>query len=140
MSLYRFHKGFTLIELMIVITIIAVLIAILLPNVSRSRQRAIVTSCEHNERNLAAAIEIYNAQYKRYPASISVLYPNYMKRTTCPTNVTDYGYVTDSEGKQFTVFCQGTHYLGIPEVPQGYPQYTPNLGTRTEPLENTASN
>ena len=118
---------------MVVITIIAVLLAILLPNISRSRQQAILSSCEYNERNIVAALEIYNTQYKRYPTSLSVIFPLYMKHATCPTNKSDYGYTPDAEGKYFTLMCNGTHYQGTLDIPEGYPQYSPLCGMITRP-------
>ena len=124
----RSAGGFTLIELMIVITIIAVLLAILLPNMTKARQQALLSSCESNERNLVAGLELYNTHYKRYPNDIQSLYPYYMKRATCPTNKTDYGYTVDPDGKTFTVHCNGKHHLSMESIGEGYPQYTPISG------------
>lgn len=125
----RFN-GFTLIELMIVITIIAVLLAILLPNISHSRQQAMLSSCESNERNLQAGLEIYNTQYKRYPADLNAIFPHYMKKPYCPTNKSEYGYTPSADGSSFTIYCQGLHYIGLGEIEEGYPQYTPVSGLR----------
>ena len=124
----KYNFGFTLLEIMIVIAIIAVLMAILIPNMSYARQQAMLSSCESNERNLAAGLELYNTHYKRYPVQLTSLYPNYMRHPYCPSNQTDYGYETDPEGASFTIYCQGIHYLGLNNIDQGYPQYTPVVG------------
>jgi len=51
--------GFTLIELMIVIAIIAVLAAILIPNFLHARAEAQTSACEGNEKQIATAFEEY---------------------------------------------------------------------------------
>lgn len=61
MNLRKKKKGFTLIELMAVIAIIAILAAVLVPTVTgyinRSKKTAIITEC----RTVMNAIETYNA-------------------------------------------------------------------------------
>ena len=66
----RFQKGFTLIELMIVIAIIAILAAILIPNFLHARAESQTSACEGNEKQIATALEEYAVDHSgTYPAS-----------------------------------------------------------------------
>lgn len=60
-------RGFTLLELLIVMIIIAVLAAIAIPNLSGSTKEAVASSVLSDLRNAKAALETYYASYKRYP-------------------------------------------------------------------------
>jgi len=51
--------GFTLIELLVVIVIIAILAAILFPVFAQAREKANMTTCINNQRQLSLGILIY---------------------------------------------------------------------------------
>ena len=70
----KLQKGFTLIELMIVIAIIAILAAILIPNFLHARAESQTSACEGNEKQLATALEEYAVDNSgTYPASFALL-------------------------------------------------------------------
>ncbi len=63
------ERGFTLIELMIVVAIIAILAGILIPNFVNARSQAQTAACESNLRSIATALELYYADNQIYPTA-----------------------------------------------------------------------
>src|SRR5690349_15569992 len=58
------RAGFTLVELLVVIGIIALLISILLPSLNRAREQAYRVQCMSNERQILSAVLLYANQWK----------------------------------------------------------------------------
>jgi prepilin-type N-terminal cleavage/methylation domain-containing protein/prepilin-type processing-associated H-X9-DG protein len=59
-------RGFTLVELLVVIGIIAVLISILLPALSKSRYQAQLTTCMARLQQFSVAMNIYAVEHKGF--------------------------------------------------------------------------
>lgn len=86
--------GFTLIEIMIVVLIIAILLAIAIPNFLRARESSRAKSCQGNLRQIETAKEQWAMDTKAGAAATPTaanLVPDYMKGTAgqlpgCPSN------------------------------------------------------
>jgi prepilin-type N-terminal cleavage/methylation domain-containing protein len=124
-------KGFTLIELMIVIAIIAILAAILVPNFLRARAQGQFTQCQSNAKNIGTALEMYSTDNAgHYPTAINMITPNYLKIIpTCASAASDtyQNYTAASNPDAYTFYCAGTNH-GTLGVPANFPQYNSTSG------------
>lgn len=136
----RRRRGFTLIELMIVIGIIAVLAAILTPVLMRARFKTYHSACVQNERNLATALQLYALENDQlYPDDLLKITepprPFIKMIPTCPS--TGDSYTTSYEalledgstssgggGPDYIIRCPGQHdvQLGAALCDPEYPQ------------------
>lgn len=130
----RRAKGFTLIELMVVVAIIAILAAIGTINYTRSRARALYTACGENVKNIGTAAMLYATDNGgRFATDIHQMTPNYLKSLpTCPSvGYTTYvnGWISASNPDAFTVVCAGSnHTIESPGAQGNYPEYNSAQG------------
>lgn len=79
--------GFTLVELLVVMSIIAVLAALLFPAIQAAKELARRMQCTNNQRQVAIALQNFEATKGGFPALRAPMKPAaYWSTTTTPTN------------------------------------------------------
>ncbi|MBI2844424.1 MAG: prepilin-type N-terminal cleavage/methylation domain-containing protein [Armatimonadetes bacterium] len=140
----RSSSGFSLVELLTVIAIIAILAGIIFPVMTAVKKKSKTTQCMTNLHNISMALKMFKQDNRRFPSSLAgyvqtdgavvipfertrgdALYPEYVtavKGFHCPLSPT-----TDTSA---TASLAGYNYYAY----DSYDVYTPGVGTGGTPL------
>jgi prepilin-type N-terminal cleavage/methylation domain-containing protein len=88
------RRGFTLVELMVSITIIAILSGIIFANFQTAKQRSRDAKRVSDIANLQLAIHAFYDRCGRYPAPDSNALPDLSDGTNCPTGITFKNFIS----------------------------------------------
>lgn len=111
MTRLRNRKGFTLVEMMIVVLIIGILVAIALPNFLKARENSQMRACAANMKQIQAAVEQWAMETRQapdadLPTDVQALVTNgYLKSLpVCPAGG-DYSFAGDKKVNSYDIDC-----------------------------------
>lgn len=109
------QRGFTLIEVMIVIVILGILAALIVPKIIGRPDEARVIAAKQDISSLLQALKLYRLDNQRYPTTDQSLQALVVKPTTppIPPNWKNGGYIErlpkDPWGNDYRYLNPGTH-------------------------------
>lgn len=108
------QKGFTLVELLVVVAVIGILSTLLVANFIGVRQRGRDAQRKSNLRQIQSALELYRADQSGYPSSLPVCggaftstdgKATYMQKVPCDPSSTSYTYSSTDTTKYTLIGC-----------------------------------
>lgn len=97
----RADRGFTLVELMTVVAILAILVTVAIATFTLARERSAAVACRADQRVIIDAVTQYEAEHTgEKPADLAVLRPRFLEQRkgfgTCPLDDAPYVYDPDT--------------------------------------------
>ncbi|MBI5416814.1 prepilin-type N-terminal cleavage/methylation domain-containing protein [Candidatus Poribacteria bacterium] len=139
MKLRKSKDGFTLVELMIVLTILIILAAVAIPNFLKAREKARDEAAQDALKAVKTAMDMYSAEKGSYPSNItsSETLKKVLGNEYWPSNInvgTEIASISDAainaNGTAYTLVSVGKdaeHCWQITENGQITPRNSPNL-------------
>jgi prepilin-type N-terminal cleavage/methylation domain-containing protein/prepilin-type processing-associated H-X9-DG protein len=129
-------SGFTLIELLVVIAIIAILAALLLPALSRAKDKAYATVCRSNLHQFGLALLSYLGDSQAYPVGNATGLIPYLGEKDIADGAVPVAGITGQIPGNSVYYCPA--YVRLPALHQaplgGFPSYGYNINGVANPL------
>lgn len=103
-------KGFTIIELLVVIVVIGILVGLLLPNLFSAQQRGRDADRKNDLKTIQQQLEAFYNDNQAYPADLSELTPDYMDEVPEDPQGGAYTYDATSGGTSCTTAASCEQY------------------------------
>jgi len=106
------NRGFTLIELMIVVAILAIIMSIAIPNLLRSRVQSNESAAIQNLRTVVSAQVMYQSSFNAFAMTFDDLtdaFPSFLDGDWVPAKG-GYNFVLDGDGNTFSVNANAKSY------------------------------
>ena len=104
----KMKKGFTLVEIMIVISVLLILTALAIPNILRSQITARESMALTNVKRISESCQVYYTREDRYPAALADLsadVPPYLSTTLTGGIKDGYNFVYTQTAEGFTLYA-----------------------------------
>jgi len=141
------RRGFTMVEVIIVVAVIAVLASIIIPKMTGARDKSALESCKQNIRGIAIALDTYayehDGSYGAGTGNVATCYlvtGGYLKPIYCPLgnkywvwiNYPNSWFPPIPPPYKYLLFCMNEPGQGIRHTGRAYdrPCYTPEVGLR----------
>ncbi len=104
----KMKKGFTLVEIMIIISVVLILTALAIPNILRSQITARESMALTNVKRISESCQVYNTREEVYPAALTDLsgdVPPYLSTTLTSGTKDGYNFVYTQTADGFTLYA-----------------------------------
>jgi len=85
---YKNQKGFTLIEMMIVLLVISILLIITIPNVTQNNSSINKKGCEAYQKMVQGQVQAYQMENNKIPTVAELTDEGYVTNNKCPLGKT----------------------------------------------------